>query len=152
MKKVQKNIDGNKISITIIKSNKVEKLQGNIEGNYYSTYAFVHQNNLDKIANKVLGKGWEAEDDVNQIQQIINALGIGKFSVNCNERLRCDEEDIEVRKISDLKNKDIDKAFKQLISLYDICDDLENDGEDKKSEKMRFTLNRLGIFIQSLKN
>jgi len=152
MKKVQKNVDGKKISITIIKSNKVEKLQGNIEGNYYSTYAFVHQNNLDKIANKVLGKGWEAEDDVNQIQQIINALGIGKFSVNCNERLRCDEEDIEVRKISDLKNKDIDKAFKQLISLYDICDDLENDGEDKKSEKMRFTLNRLGIFIQSLKN
>ena len=46
----------------------------------------------------------------------------------------------------------IDKAFKQLISLYDICDDLENDGEDKKSKKMRSTLNKLVIFIQSLKN
>jgi len=45
-----------------------------IEGNYYSTYAFVSQNNLEAIANKVLGKGWEAEDDVNQIQEIINAM------------------------------------------------------------------------------
>jgi hypothetical protein len=130
----------------------MKKVQKNVEGNYYSTYAFVFKNNLEKIANKVLGKGWEAEDDVNQIQQIINSMQIGNFSVNCNERLRCDDEDIEVRKISDLNTKDIDKAFTQLISLYDICDDLENDGEDKKSEKMRFTLNRLGIFIQSLKN
>ena len=47
----------------------MKKVQKNVEGNYYSTYAFVSQNNLEKIANEVLGKGWEAEDDVNQIQQ-----------------------------------------------------------------------------------
>jgi hypothetical protein len=130
----------------------MKKVQKNVEGNYYSTYAFVFKNNLEKIANKVLGKGWEAEDDVNQIQQIIDYMQIGNFSVNCNERLRCDEEDIEVRKISDLNTKDIDKAFTQLISLYDICDELEVYGDYKASKMMRDKLSKIGIFIQSLKN
>ena len=130
----------------------MKKLEKNVEGNYYSTYAFVFKNNLEKIANKVLGKGWEAEDDVNQIQQIINSMQIGNFSVNCNERLRCDDEDIEVRKISDLNTKDIDKAFTQLISLYDICDELEVNGDYKAYFMMRDKLNKIGTFIQSLKN
>jgi hypothetical protein len=123
-----------------------------IEGNYYSTYAFVSQNNLEAIANKVLGKGWEAEDDVNQIQEIINAMKIGKYSVECIEKIPCDEEDIIVRKESELDHKNIDKAFKQLISLYDVCDELENNGENKEAKKMRNTLYKIGAFIQSLKN
>jgi hypothetical protein len=123
-----------------------------IEGNYYSTYAFVSQNNLEAIANKVLGKGWEAEDDVNQIQEIINAMKIGKYSVECIEKIPCDEEDIIVRKESELDHKNIDKAFKQLISLYDVCDALEVNGEDEEAKKMRNILYKIGAFIQSLKN
>jgi type II secretory pathway component PulF len=57
---------------------------------------------------------------------------------------------------SNVSHKEIDKAFKQLISLYDACDDLENSAytieDGKKAKKMRATLNKLGEFIQSLKN
>ena len=47
-----------------------------IEGYYYSTYAFVFKNNLEATANKVLGKGWEAEDDVDQIAELANHSGL----------------------------------------------------------------------------
>jgi len=67
-----------------------------VEGKYFSTYAFVQQNKLEKIATKVLGKGWEAEDDVNQIECIIEALKIGKHLVQCTNN----SEDIVVTDIS----------------------------------------------------
>jgi len=35
-----------------------------------STYSFVAENGLEKIADLTFGKDWEAEDDVNQIQQL----------------------------------------------------------------------------------
>ena len=123
-----------------------------LEGNYHSTNAFVQQNNLENTATKVLGKGWEAEDDCGQIQEIIDSLGIGKYSVECNQHIDTDGDDIEVRKISDTTNKDIDKAFTQLISLYDICDELHVYGDYKASKMMRDKLNKIGKFIQSLKN
>ena len=53
-------------------------------GNYYSTNDFVGAHNLQKEAEKILGKGWEAEDDVNQIESIINSLG-GKYVVTVPE-------------------------------------------------------------------
>ena len=53
-------------------------------GNYYSTNDFVGAHNLQKQAEKILGKGWEAEDDVNQIESIINSLG-GKYVVTVPE-------------------------------------------------------------------
>jgi len=121
-----------------------------VEGNYHSTYAFVQQNNLENTATKVLGKGWEAEDDCNQIQVIIDSLGIGNYSVGCNSNIDSDGDDIEVRKISYVKG--IDKAFTQLISLYDICDELEVHGDYKASKMMRDKLNKIGKFIQSLKD
>jgi hypothetical protein len=46
-------------------------------GNYYSTYDFVGTNNLEKEANSVFGKNWEAEDDANQILELSNSLGGG---------------------------------------------------------------------------
>jgi len=121
-----------------------------VEGNYHSTYAFVQRNNLENTATKVLGKDWEAEDDVNQIQEIINSLGIGNYSVRCNEHIDADGDDIEVRKVPYIEG--IDEAFKQLISLYDVSDELENNGWEEDANKMRATLNKLGTFIQSLKN
>ena len=37
---------------------------------YMSTYGFVSKNKLEAVANKVLGEGWEAEDDIAQIQML----------------------------------------------------------------------------------
>jgi len=67
-----------------------------VEGKYFSTYAFVQQNKLEKIATKVLGKGWEAEDDVSQIQSIIDELKIGRHLVEYANN----SEDIVVTDIS----------------------------------------------------
>jgi hypothetical protein len=94
-----------------------------VEGNYFSTYAFVQQNNLENTSDKVLGKGWVAEDDVNQIQQIIDYLNIGNYSVEFIEGKS--EDDIQVRKVSDVNVKvygiDSDKIndHLELLALQD---------------------------------
>jgi len=49
-----------------------------------------------------------------------------------------------------MKKKEIEKAFQKLISLYDVCDELEDRGEDKSAKKLRKTLNDLSKFIVSL--
>jgi hypothetical protein len=46
-------------------------------GNYYSTYEFVETNKLQKEADSLFGKNWEAEDDSNQILALVNSLGGG---------------------------------------------------------------------------
>jgi hypothetical protein len=50
-----------------------------------------------------------------------------------------------------MSNERIDEIFNEVISLYDIADELENNGEQEKSINMRITLNVIGNFIQSLK-
>lgn len=47
-----------------------------LSGNYYSTNDFVSQNHLHDLADKVFGEGWEAEDDVDQIAQLANHMGM----------------------------------------------------------------------------
>jgi hypothetical protein len=44
------------------------------------------------------------------------------------------------------------QAFEKLISLYDVCDYLQDINEEETAEKMRDTLNKLSQFIQSLNN
>ena len=46
-------------------------------GYYASTPSFVLENNLEKEAEKLFGKSWEADDDVNQIQELIDNIGSG---------------------------------------------------------------------------
>jgi hypothetical protein len=45
-------------------------------GNYYSTNDFVQQNGLEEEAVKVFGEDWEAEDDVDQIAELANHMGL----------------------------------------------------------------------------
>jgi hypothetical protein len=45
-----------------------------------------------------------------------------------------------------------EQAFLKLISLYDICDLLQDINEEETAQKMSDTLNKLSEFIQSLKN
>jgi hypothetical protein len=67
----------------------------NLEGRYNSTYGFVGNNNLEKHAEMTLGKNWEAEFDVEQIQQICDNIENGRYHVYCIETR--DEDDIVVR-------------------------------------------------------
>ena len=40
-----------------------------------------------------------------------------------------------------------EKVFQELISLYYIADNLENNGEEEDAIKMRISLNIIGKFI-----
>ena len=64
------------------------------EQRYNSTYGFVRINKLEKEADEFFGEGWEAEDDVNQIQSLINHLGRTDLFVSFIEGLK--EDDILV--------------------------------------------------------
>lgn len=77
--------NGDYETVDIPKYAKGSTIKGkDFSGNYYSTNDFVGANKLEKQAEKILGKGWEAEDDVNQIESIINSLG-GKYVVTVPE-------------------------------------------------------------------
>lgn len=47
----------------------------NLDGRYMSTNDFVNQNKLEKEAVECFGENWEAEDDIEQIKQIIDHIG-----------------------------------------------------------------------------
>jgi len=47
--------------------------------------------------------------------------------------------------------EEVEKVFQELISLYDIADDLENNGEEEDATQMRIRLNIIGEFISKLK-
>lgn len=70
------------------------------EDRYMSTYGFVTKNKLEILANYVLGDGtensWEAEDDVEQIQKLCDAVEDNKYIVSSIHGLKYDD-DIEVR-------------------------------------------------------
>ena len=44
------------------------------------------------------------------------------------------------------------KVFEELISLYDVADDLENNGEEEEAIKMRIKLNIIGEFLNKINN
>lgn len=67
----------------------------NLEGRYTSTYGFVGLNGLEKQAEITFGKDWEAESDVEQIQELCDNIEKGRYHVNCIETR--DDEDIIVR-------------------------------------------------------
>lgn len=42
----------------------------NFSGNYCSIHDFINNNGLEKRAEELFGKSWEAENDVEQIQEL----------------------------------------------------------------------------------
>jgi len=89
------------------KNAKVYKID--TEQRYMSTYDFVGHNNLSDLTNLIFGKGWEAEDDVNQVQEICDTIEKGRYLVRCLDIPRIDE-DIEVLDI---------KGHETLLTWYD---------------------------------
>lgn len=80
----------------------------NFDGEYNSTNAFVHTHNLQKVAKRLFGKDWVAEDDVSQIKQLIQeSTGNSRFYVIRVDESR-DENDIIVEFSIDLE--DLEKA------------------------------------------
>jgi len=88
---------------------------------YMSTYSFVAENGLEKIADLTFGKDWEAEDDVNQIQQLCDLLEPDKLVVNSIFGLKY-EDDIEVRDMDNFMNTGLYEwlnLFVDFVQEYD---------------------------------
>lgn len=68
------------------------------EGRYFSTNDFVCSNDLEKLADQLFGKGWEAGDDVDQMQELCDSVSKNKYRVKYIEGLRSDC-DLEVEEV-----------------------------------------------------
>lgn len=88
-------------------------------GEYNSTYGFVWQNNLEDVAEKLFGKGWEAEDDVNQIERLIGECGGEFYVVSVAPHKK--EDDIIVEQSKELERIDtLEQALKGLIDNVNL--------------------------------
>ena len=46
--------------------------------------------------------------------------------------------------------KEAEKVFEEVVSLYDIADELENNGQEEDAIKMREKLNIIGAFLKKI--
>lgn len=90
----------------------------NLEGRYTSTYGFVGRNGLERQAEKLFGKDWEAEDDLDQIQILCNCISNEQYVVECIETR--DDNDILVREVDNW-----DKLIKSGSKAYNVIQNKE---------------------------
>jgi hypothetical protein len=50
------------------------KKETNFSGKYSSIHEFIEKNNLQKEATNILGKDWEADDDIAQVKEILDSI------------------------------------------------------------------------------
>ena len=70
-----------------MKNNKID-----LEGRYTSTYGFVGNNGLEKQAEITFGKDWEAQDDIEQVQELCDQICSGKYVVEFQEYCNINED------------------------------------------------------------
>jgi hypothetical protein len=114
----------------------------NLEGRYTSTYGFVGKNGLEKQADQIFGKDWEAEDDLEQIQLLCDCISNGQYVVNVIETR--DDEDIIVREVDNWdelikvvskpqnKKQSIKASIELLDDAYRIIMDLIKPNSDEE--------------------
>lgn len=83
-------------------------------GMYMSTYDFVGSNKLMDIANEVLGVNWEAEDDVQQIEDILEHINPDGFMVEYISNCKTDD-DIRVREMDNFTSTALFEWFNNFI-------------------------------------
>jgi pyridoxal/pyridoxine/pyridoxamine kinase len=93
---------------------KLTDKQYKILGRYMSTYDFVACNQLEKEAEKVLGKNWEAEDDACQVQDILDTMNPDGFIVEHISNCRTDN-DIQVREMDNFSSTALFEWFNNFV-------------------------------------
>ena len=88
-------------------------------GRYMSTYDFVACNQLEKEAEEVLGNNWEAEDDIEQIDSILEHINLNGFRVRYLE----DTDQIEVRETDSFTT---DPLFEWFNNFVDYVQNRDN--------------------------
>lgn len=109
---------------------KTKKMKNIALQRYNSTYGFVRINNLEKEADDFFGKNWEAEDDVQQITDLLTFINRKDLTVSFIEGLQ--EDDILVSEFhkNKLSQKEFltlkNKIYNDLVSCGVISDESEN--------------------------
>ena len=84
-------------------------------GMYMSTYDFVNRNNLGTEATELFGINWEAEDDINQIEELIQYVGGKHIYVRHEDNGRRSDEDIKVYYDDNMAT--IEKLMDEVVKL-----------------------------------
>ena len=132
-------------------TNKLYNMKTNLEGRYTSTYGFVGNNELEKQAETTFGKDWEAEFDVEQIQELCDIIHKGRYIVDCIDTR--DDEDIVVREVdnwddfirlaTDLECARIENERLQDLSNAQHLKDISSDLLKEELEKRGYCTNNL---------
>jgi hypothetical protein len=119
-------------------------------GKYMSTYDFVSRNKLGTEATELFGMDWEAEDDVDQIQELIKYIGGKHVYVRSIEPTRRADEDMEVYfddnmatidrlkaeiELLKIEAKKYEDGFDEVMCYFDsISDEEQNELHDRLTE------------------
>jgi|TARA_R110000851_G_scaffold190072_2_gene340430 hypothetical protein len=103
---------------------------------YMSTYGFVSINKLEDLADKLFGKGWEAEDDIEQIQTLCDSVKANAYVVSSINGLKYDD-DIEVREVDNPHFFDhpVYEWFQNFVDFVQEYDDSVYDNACKWADK-----------------
>ena len=88
------------------------EIQEDMEGRYMSTYSFVGENDLHDEAENLFGVDWEAVDDVNQIQTLLDVHHPNEYYVSLIPD--CKYEDDILVTLKEKEELTIEKAKKFL--------------------------------------
>jgi hypothetical protein len=112
------------------------------------TWDTAHEDSTDKSPIRIFDKGTHVQILADQYDQYIDALEEKGYDCYlCPEMYSHPQWNGEIIYIKDTITNEPKKAFEDLISLYDVADDLENNGQDEDAIKMRTKLNSISNFF-----
>ena len=111
------------------------------------TWDTAHEDSTDKSPIRIFDKGTHVQILANQYDQYIDALEEKGYDCYlCLEMYAHPQWNGEILYMEDLP-KTPKKVFEELTSLYDVADELENNGQDEDAIKMRIKLNSISKFF-----
>ena len=111
------------------------------------TWDTAHEDSTDKSPIRIFDKGTHVQILANQYDQYIDALEEKGYDCYlCLEMYAHPKWNGEILYMKDL-DKTPKKVFEELTSLYDVADELENNGQDEDAIKMRIKLNSISNFF-----
>ena len=84
--------------------------ENNLSGRYSSIHDFITMNKLERKAIEVLGEGWEADNDISQIEAIVGSGYSVSHNQKTTEREKREDDYISVVKI-------VNRTYKLWITI-----------------------------------
>ena len=111
------------------------------------TWDTAHEDKTDKSPVRIFDKGTHIQILADQYDQYIDDLEEKGYDCYlCLEMYAHPQWNGEIIYMKDL-DKTPKKVFEELTSLYDVADDLEDNGQDEDAIKMRTKLNSISNFF-----